>query len=47
MTKAELIEAMKDFPDDMEVLASSGKHFDIYEIVSAFDDGGVILLRIE
>lgn len=39
MTKAELIAAMKDFPDDMKVIGSSLAHNDIFEILQ----GGYVL----
>jgi hypothetical protein len=47
MKKHELIEALKDIPDDIEVIASSELHNDIYEILSVKNmNDGVVYLEI-
>ena len=48
MTKAELITAMKDFPDDMKVIGSSLVHNDIFEISQVINhNDGVIYLELK
>jgi hypothetical protein len=47
MKKHELIESLKDIPDDIEVIASSESHNDIYEILSVKNmNDGVVYLEI-
>lgn len=47
MTKAELITAMKDFPDNMKVIGSSVAHNDTFEIKQVINlDDGVIYLEL-
>ncbi len=47
MTKSKLIEALKEVPDDMQVIASSASNNDIYEVLSVMNlEDGVVYLEL-